>query len=209
VRVRSMSGASTDKRALHGSEVSSGPGPAGKKDLRASRACGEWRGGKEAAVRRGEGVAAKPSARRKEPSKCTHQRKRSTCKECGGASICPHQRKRSRCKGAGARASAPTSAYGNNVRSAGGRASARTSAGGANARIVGWGAIYPCSSWTKLRRIAVERQRSSDVSSFKGPYRHMYHRMCSQANPLSLDIGANVPVRQVEEEEEEEEEEAT
>jgi len=29
---------------------------------------------------------------------CQHQRKRSTCKECGGASICQHQRKRSRCK---------------------------------------------------------------------------------------------------------------
>ena len=59
----------------------------------------------------------------------------------------------------------------------------------------------------RQRRTAVERQRSSDVSSFKRPYRHMYHRMCSQAHPLSLDIGANVPVRQVEEEEEEEEEE--
>ena len=53
----------------------------------------------------------------------------------------------------------------------------------------------------------MERPRGSDVSSFKGPLRHMYHRMCSQAHPLSLDIGANVPVRQMEEEEEEEEEE--
>ena len=29
---------------------------------------------------------------------CQHQRIRSQCKECGGASICPHQRRRSRCK---------------------------------------------------------------------------------------------------------------
>ena len=29
---------------------------------------------------------------------CQHQRRRSTCKECGGAGICPHQRRRSRCK---------------------------------------------------------------------------------------------------------------
>ena len=29
---------------------------------------------------------------------CPHQRQRSKCKECGGASICPHQRRRSTCK---------------------------------------------------------------------------------------------------------------
>ena len=29
---------------------------------------------------------------------CQHQRQRSKCKECGGASICPHQRRRSKCK---------------------------------------------------------------------------------------------------------------
>ena len=29
---------------------------------------------------------------------CQHQRQRSQCKECGGASICQHQRIRSRCK---------------------------------------------------------------------------------------------------------------
>ena len=31
-------------------------------------------------------------------SACPHGRKRSTCKECGGASICEHSRRRSRCK---------------------------------------------------------------------------------------------------------------
>ena len=32
---------------------------------------------------------------------CPHQRRRSTCKECGGAGICQHQRIRSRCKECG------------------------------------------------------------------------------------------------------------
>jgi hypothetical protein len=32
---------------------------------------------------------------------CPHQRQRSRCKECGGASICPHQRLRSQCKECG------------------------------------------------------------------------------------------------------------
>ena len=31
-------------------------------------------------------------------SLCPHQRRRSACKECGGASICLHQRIKSRCK---------------------------------------------------------------------------------------------------------------
>ena len=31
-------------------------------------------------------------------SLCPHQRRRSACKECGGASICQHQRERSKCK---------------------------------------------------------------------------------------------------------------
>ena len=34
-------------------------------------------------------------------SLCPHQRIRSVCKECGGASICPHQRIRSECKECG------------------------------------------------------------------------------------------------------------
>ena len=32
---------------------------------------------------------------------CQHQRQRSKCKECGGASICQHQRQRSLCKECG------------------------------------------------------------------------------------------------------------
>ncbi len=33
--------------------------------------------------------------------KCEHNRKRNTCKECGGASICEHDRIRSQCKECG------------------------------------------------------------------------------------------------------------
>lgn len=33
--------------------------------------------------------------------KCEHQRRRSECKECGGASICEHNRQRSQCKDCG------------------------------------------------------------------------------------------------------------
>jgi hypothetical protein len=32
---------------------------------------------------------------------CEHNRQRSTCKDCGGASICEHNRVRSRCKDCG------------------------------------------------------------------------------------------------------------
>ena len=32
------------------------------------------------------------------PKKCTHNREKSKCKECGGGSICEHQRIRSHCK---------------------------------------------------------------------------------------------------------------
>ena len=45
----------------------------------------------------GEGGASRKKAR----SRCPHDRERSQCKECGGASICPHQRERSRCKECG------------------------------------------------------------------------------------------------------------
>ena len=34
-------------------------------------------------------------------TKCAHGRRRSSCKECGGASICAHGRERSRCKDSG------------------------------------------------------------------------------------------------------------
>ena len=37
----------------------------------------------------------------KEKNKCDHGRRRSQCKECGGASICDHGRLRSRCKDCG------------------------------------------------------------------------------------------------------------
>jgi hypothetical protein len=99
-RARRMWGASTDKRALRGSEVSSGPGTAGKK----RRAPAEPEDGDGAAERQphgGWGMAATPGARRKEPSKCPHNRRRAQCKECGGSSICPHQRRRSQCKDCG------------------------------------------------------------------------------------------------------------
>ena len=33
--------------------------------------------------------------------KCEHNRERSKCKECGGASICEHQREKSQCKECG------------------------------------------------------------------------------------------------------------
>ena len=50
--------------------------------------------------RRGGDDAAGGAAKRQR-SVCPHNRKRSTCKECGGSSICPHQRQRSRCKDCG------------------------------------------------------------------------------------------------------------
>ena len=51
--------------------------------------------------RRGEeaDAAGAGAAKKKKPhSVCPHQRRRSECKECGGASICQHQRRRDRCK---------------------------------------------------------------------------------------------------------------
>ena len=48
---------------------------------------------------RGEaGAAGADTANKRPRSLCPHQRRRSDCKECGGAGICPHQRIRSRCK---------------------------------------------------------------------------------------------------------------
>ena len=44
------------------------------------------------------GAAMADTVNKKPRSLCPHQRQRSQCKECGGASICPHQRQRSRCK---------------------------------------------------------------------------------------------------------------
>ena len=46
----------------------------------------------------GAAVEAEGSAHKKARSRCPHQRIRSQCKECGGASICQHQRRRSECK---------------------------------------------------------------------------------------------------------------
>ena len=46
----------------------------------------------------GPGAAAEGTAGGETRKLCPHQRIRSNCKECGGASICPHQRRRSHCK---------------------------------------------------------------------------------------------------------------
>ena len=43
-------------------------------------------------------AAKKP---RKAPARCVHQRRKSSCKDCGGSGICEHQRVRSRCKDCG------------------------------------------------------------------------------------------------------------
>ena len=51
--------------------------------------------------RREEADTAGGAAHKKPRSVCPHQRRKSTCKECGGASICQHQRIRSKCKECG------------------------------------------------------------------------------------------------------------
>jgi len=48
--------------------------------------------------RREESDTAGGAAHKKPRSVCPHQRQRSRCKECGGASLCQHQRIRSQCK---------------------------------------------------------------------------------------------------------------
>jgi hypothetical protein len=51
-----------------------------------------------------EGVGcsrASGEAAKKKCAKCEHNRERSTCKQCGGASICEHNRRRSECKQCG------------------------------------------------------------------------------------------------------------
>jgi hypothetical protein len=55
-------------------------------------------------AQRGEGVGgagAGGGAVKKGPAKCPHNRQKSRCKECGGASICEHNRQRSQCKECG------------------------------------------------------------------------------------------------------------
>ena len=47
------------------------------------------------------GAAEAGAATKKRRILCPHQRRRSQCKECGGAGICPHQRRRSKCKECG------------------------------------------------------------------------------------------------------------
>ena len=42
-----------------------------------------------------------PKKRRTGEKLCEHQRRRTTCKDCGGGGICEHQRVRSRCKDCG------------------------------------------------------------------------------------------------------------
>ena len=58
-------------------------------------------GGTGRRQRLGEADATGGAEHKKPLSLCPHQRERSLCKECGGASICPHQRQRSRCKECG------------------------------------------------------------------------------------------------------------
>ena len=50
---------------------------------------------------REEADAVGEAAKEKQRSVCPHQRKRSQCKEFGGAGLCPHQRQRSQCKECG------------------------------------------------------------------------------------------------------------
>ena len=68
----------------------------GSRPVRRRRLAGTGKKG-----RREEDGATGGSARKKPRSLCPHQRKRSACKECGGAGICPHQRRRGRCKECG------------------------------------------------------------------------------------------------------------
>ena len=58
-------------------------------------------GGTGRRQRLGEADATGGAEHKKPLSLCPHQRERSLCKECGGASICPHQCKRSTCKECG------------------------------------------------------------------------------------------------------------
>ena len=58
-------------------------------------------GGASRRRRREEADTAGGAARKKPRSVCPHQRERSRCKECGGASLCQHQRIRSQCKECG------------------------------------------------------------------------------------------------------------
>ena len=65
-------------------------------------AVGAGSGGVRKRKGRGEtGAAMADTVNKKPRSLCPHQRRRSQCKECGGAGLCPHQRQRSRCKECG------------------------------------------------------------------------------------------------------------
>jgi hypothetical protein len=81
--------------------------------------------------------------KKKPRSVCPHQRQRSKCKECGGASICQHQRIRSRYKECGGATSARTAHQEQMQGVRGVRASASTSAKGADARSAGVPAPAP------------------------------------------------------------------
>ena len=71
-------------------------------DAGPTAAVGAEGGGARKRKGRDEAGAARADTVNKKPrSLCSHQRRRSTCKECGGASICPHQRIRSTCKECG------------------------------------------------------------------------------------------------------------
>ena len=77
---------------------------------------------------------------------CQHQRKRNTCKECGGASICQHQRRRSECKECGGASICQHQRQRSTCKECGGTgapASASTSAKGADARSAGFPGNFP------------------------------------------------------------------
>ena len=88
--------------------MSSAPGPAGKKRPAATEPA-EGGGVAKKHPRGGGGVTSRPGkgARKKEPSKCPHQRQRSQCKECGDSGICPHERIKSQCKECGGESICP------------------------------------------------------------------------------------------------------
>ena len=76
------------------------------------------------------------------PKESRRQRRRSTCKDCGGSSLCEHQRRRSPCKDCGV----STSGGGASARTAAGAASASTSGGGARARPTAAAEAFPGTS---------------------------------------------------------------
>ena len=108
-------------------------------------------------VRRGR-VKKKPR------SVCPHQRQRSKCKECGGASICQHQRIRSRYKECGGATSARTAHQEQMQGVRGVRASASTSAEGADARSAATRRMSRCRpGWRSSEKVLMALVSSSSA----------------------------------------------